>query len=303
MTISTGKEPSDPFAAFSDDDLGAAIEGPKGATRQPPASYQTPDYTEPCRKCGGSGRFRNLGPCFACKGRGSNTFKTSPEQRARNRSGAQARKANARAAWLAEHRTEVEWLQKTAADIAQRGGTWRFPAEMLDTLARYGDLTDGKLEAVRKQMVRDAERTAQRATAKAEREANAVPVDVNIVAAAFAHAKSAARADGEGIKWLKLNLDTFTFLDMPAKGQWPAAILVKQGETKIGKIVDGKFQRFFACDDPTEARVVAAAADPAAAAKAYGLRTGTCSCCGRELTNPESRAAGIGPICAEKYGW
>lgn len=33
-------------------------------------------------------------------------------------------------------------------------------------------------------------------------------------------------------------------------------------------------------------------------AAAYGRRTGRCMCCGRTLTNPESIAAGIGPICA-----
>jgi hypothetical protein len=35
----------------------------------------------------------------------------------------------------------------------------------------------------------------------------------------------------------------------------------------------------------------------------YGRATGNCSCCGRELTDPASIAAGIGPVCAEKYGW
>jgi len=45
------------------------------------------------------------------------------------------------------------------------------------------------------------------------------------------------------------------------------------------------------------------AKDPSAAARAYGLRTGQCSICGRELTNAESRARGIGPICAERFGF
>ena len=35
-------------------------------------------------------------------------------------------------------------------------------------------------------------------------------------------------------------------------------------------------------------------------AQAYGRQTGTCCVCARELTNPESIAAGIGPICAGK---
>jgi histidine ammonia-lyase len=37
------------------------------------------------------------------------------------------------------------------------------------------------------------------------------------------------------------------------------------------------------------------------AAAAYGKATGTCSCCGRELTDPVSIANGIGPICADKW--
>lgn len=36
-------------------------------------------------------------------------------------------------------------------------------------------------------------------------------------------------------------------------------------------------------------------------AKAFGALYGTCCCCGRTLTNEESIAAGIGPICAEKF--
>jgi hypothetical protein len=36
-------------------------------------------------------------------------------------------------------------------------------------------------------------------------------------------------------------------------------------------------------------------------AKEYGKVTGTCCSCGRLLTNEESIAAGIGPICATKF--
>lgn len=40
-----------------------------------------------------------------------------------------------------------------------------------------------------------------------------------------------------------------------------------------------------------------------AAAKMHGQQTGICSCCNAELTNPESIALGIGPICREKWGF
>lgn len=38
------------------------------------------------------------------------------------------------------------------------------------------------------------------------------------------------------------------------------------------------------------------------AAKRIGLLTGTCCVCGRSLTNEGSIEAGIGPICASKFG-
>lgn len=33
-----------------------------------------------------------------------------------------------------------------------------------------------------------------------------------------------------------------------------------------------------------------------------GFAVGSCGCCGRELTDPESIRQGIGPICADKFG-
>lgn len=295
-----------------DDLLGGAVTGP---AKLPPASYQPRDFSEPCPKCRGRGQFigysgRVLGPCFACKGVGKRTFKTSPEQRAKHRESSARRaevkrieKEQDRKAWCEEHAAEVTWLNVAAErqrENAHKGRkVWNFPIELSEKLAQYGHLTEGQLEGVRKCIARDAERAKER---KAN-EASAKAIDISKVEASFAHAREAAAEDGEGIKWLKLCLDTFTFSDAPARGDWPAAIFVKEGAIKLGRIVGGKFIRSFACDDATEARVLAAAADPAAAATAFGLRTGVCGCCGRELTNAESRERGIGPICAQKYGW
>lgn len=54
--------------------------------------------------------------------------------------------------------------------------------------------------------------------------------------------------------------------------------------------------------DDVKSVILEAAQHPLAAAIRYGRETGRCSCCGRDLTNPDSIAAGIGPICREKYG-
>jgi hypothetical protein len=46
--------------------------------------------------------------------------------------------------------------------------------------------------------------------------------------------------------------------------------------------------------------LLAIEADPLAAARENGVKTGRCSCCGRPLTDPVSIGYGIGPICRER---
>jgi Family of unknown function (DUF6011) len=55
--------------------------------------------------------------------------------------------------------------------------------------------------------------------------------------------------------------------------------------------------------DPIEAKLAAAVinAAPQLAMSAYGKLIGHCGCCGRALTDEESRARGIGPECIKKY--
>lgn len=55
--------------------------------------------------------------------------------------------------------------------------------------------------------------------------------------------------------------------------------------------------------DTVKEVILEASSDPLTAAIKYGKVSGECSCCGRELTDPQSIQRGIGPICAEKFGW
>ncbi len=48
--------------------------------------------------------------------------------------------------------------------------------------------------------------------------------------------------------------------------------------------------------------LLAVAKDFAGELRAYGLMTGSCSICGRKLTDPVSVAEGIGPVCAKRLG-
>lgn len=261
-----------------------------------------PVFFDRCPKCGGSGRYggftrRSAGRCFKCNGKGQVGFKTSPEARAKSRENAAARKVKTADAWKTANPNEWRW-------IANRSASFGFAASMSTTIDKYGSLTDGQLAAVQRCIVsdetkaeRDAERQAQWAQERAEREAAAPAVSIAAIETAF------KTAQGNGIKYPRLRLDTFEFKPATATSKNAGAIYVTERGDYLGKVMDGKFQRVRNCDDATEARIVAVCADPKKAATAYGQRVGACSVCGRELTAKQSVANAIGPICSAKYGW
>jgi len=120
-------------------------------------------------------------------------------------------------------------------------------------------------------------------------------IDVSAITVAF------ATAFASGIKRPKLRLGAFLFARAPDTGRNAGSIYVTRSGEYLGKVTVNRFHG--RCDDPTTAEIVAVASDPSTAAKAFGQTTGSCSCCGRELTNGESIALGIGQICAEKFSW
>jgi hypothetical protein len=88
-----------------------------------------------------------------------------------------------------------------------------------------------------------------------------------------------------------------------APSKWAGWVFVSDGAeygqgTQYGRQAPGKTYY-----GKIEKELRAIAADPRAAAIAYGRLTGTCSVCGRKLENAASVEAGIGPICAAKEGW
>lgn len=86
------------------------------------------------------------------------------------------------------------------------------------------------------------------------------------------------------------------------KGGAAGVVSTKFGVSTYGVIdAAGNFERFAACSDliaetllDVEARGIEAVAD-------IGRATGRCCVCARELTDAESIAAGIGPVCAAKF--
>lgn len=268
-------------------------------------------HEETCKACRGTGRFvgysgRVLGACFKCKGKGKRFFRTSLAQREKAQAAAANRRERkeqdtraAAAAWGEANPAEMAWLQEAS------GRGFEFAVSMLEALRKYGHFTERQLAAVQSATAKSAARKAERDAETAARAAAAPSVDVSAIETAF------ATATANGLRNPKLRLDTFKFTPAKAHSKNAGAIYVTHLEETgrdgdalyLGKIMDGKFYGVRACTPEMESRIVAVASDPAAAAVAYGNRTGSCAICGRELTNKESVERGIGPICAGKYAF
>lgn len=108
----------------------------------------------------------------------------------------------------------------------------------------------------------------------------------------------------EGYKKPTLRADGFIFKLAPVHGSNPGAVYVTReadGEY-LGKIHHGKL-KIGTAYQAHEVAIEHVAMHPMDAALRYGRKTGNCAICGRHLDNAESVAAGIGPICAEKFGF
>jgi len=263
---------------------------------------------EDCPKCGGSGKFTTFsgrvhGNCFKCEGTGKLTFKTAAPVRAKAREQAAARKTarelDAVAAWKAENRAEAEWLVATAP-------RWDVAASLLASLHRFGSLTEKQHALVLNGIARDAARSAK----KAERAANAPAVDATKIEQAFAVAREKAfrpGQDGQFMKPLKLraaNAVDVQFTPGSVGSKWEGMLFAKTlDDKKLGWIKDGKFTARFECSPVEQEAVLSCAADPEGAVVAFAKAWKLCGVCSRTLTNDVSIARGIGPVCAEKFGW
>lgn len=290
------------------DSLDDLINAPMGEVRtaiNAPADYKPREHTEPCGKCRGTGTFRgwsgrSLGACFACKGVGKLTFKTSREARAKSRASAGAREAKRAQEIAAAMSAKVEAFRAANAaacawlDAKSAAGN-NFAAKLADGLQRFGSLTQGQIDAVNKIIAQDAER------AQAAPEADAAGIDR--LKAAFDSARDYAQKKGRGIRNLRLTIGGIVISPAGGASKNAGALYVKNGGEYLGKIQGGRFFAMRECTQDQERRVLAFVKDPKAAAEAYGQETKICCVCNAQLTKEESMQRGMGPICAEKFGW
>lgn len=204
---------------------------------------------------------------------------------AKRRAKATTAKAAKQEAFLAEHADIAAWLE---------GNEWSFAQSLVQSLIKYGSLTDNQISAARRCIARDAERKVQNKAAAAEREAQAQPVNTTALEDAFARASKRNR---------RIALWIGTVRVKPA-AKHPGVLYVvdRSTDSYLGKVTGGKFVPS-RDGKAREAEMLTILADPKAAAVRHGKLTGACSVCSRTLTDPASIAAGIGPVCAENMGW
>ena len=269
-----------------------------------------PAFEQRCAKCRGTGRFtsysgRVLGECFTCKGAGKLTFKTAPEVRAKGRARA-AVKAEQKAvdkqaaieAFRVEQPAVWAWFQEN--DRSDR--PFEFATELYAKLLQYGSLNENQIGGCLRCI---AARDAKRAERKAAAEATAPAVDaagIDRLKTAFDTALADANERGLNLEKIKLTFGNIAVKPAKANSRNPGGLYAYENRAYVGKIVDGRFFATRECSQGTTDTVLKLIADPEGTAKAYGQTTGTCCVCNATLRS-DWKYKGIGPICAEKYGW
>jgi len=258
------------------------------ARRANPNSAHAKVYPFPCEHCRGTGTWisplgRKRGPCSICQGRGG--FMVSAADRAQKREKARVARNELREAGLAAF--EAEYADVFSYLKAKANSD--YPNEFCDSLWRQlnerGSLSDNQIAAVRRGLQKIADR-------KAEEAKFSQSIDLTSIKDMFDHVV------GQGYKYPKYRAENLVLSRAGDNGRNPGALYVcDEAEQYLGKIVNGVYT-----GKPALGLAVIAA-DPRAAAVAWGKKYGRCSCCGADLTNPDSIALGIGPICAEKWGW
>jgi len=248
----------------------------------------------PCGQCAGSGKWvspmgRKSGKCHACNGKGF--FKTDPRKLAQNRTKSRQRKADKiRAGIEAFEEQHPEMFRDLKSAWAIMEGN-SFVLSLAEQLFTKGRLSERQIDAWK-------QGKAKLEAMKAEQEEAATKADLEPIRQMFETARES------GYKAPKYRAEGLVISRAGDHSRNPGALYVKNDEDEyLGKVVGTQFFPVRTAPTNTTEKLATIAQDPKAAAIRWGQRTGRCSCCGRELTNHASIDAGIGPICAEKWGF
>ena len=162
-----------------------------------------------------------------------------------------------------------------------------FAASLVEQFNKRGSLSEKQTGAAVAMLMKVKANQAARAEAPT--------VDLSNVVAMFNKAH-------EAIKTPKFRFEDLVISRAPDSGANAGALYVKVDGEYAGKVKEGKWFGLRTAPQDTLSKLQQIAESPLGSAVAYGRKTGTCACCGRELTKHESIDRGIGPICAERFG-
>jgi hypothetical protein len=268
---------------------------PMSAVSQQAKSRESAKPTFPCIRCGGTGRYtgarvhQTASECFSCGGTGK--VKMDPYKaraaNAKRKATIQRNLEDGIAAVRKEHGDLIAWLSENTH--------WNdFARSLIDQLFSKGRLSEGQINAAYRIREKTEAKRAEKAAAKI---VDAPKVDISVIEALF------GTAHESGLKKPKLRAYGVQISEAPAHGRNAGALYVKHRGEYAGKIVSGRFMATSVATEETRQIVEKLAADPKGFTAKAGRDTGICCCCGRELTDPVSVANGIGPICAENWGF
>lgn len=200
---------------------------------------------------------------------------------------ATAQQANNRRfeAFRRDNQTVAAWIEYNAERLNS------FANSLMQSIDRYGSLTVNQIAAVNRSIEKEVVRSQAATTAP--------QVSQDKLMEAFDTARQ------NKLTRLKIRFDGFFCYPAASSSVNAGAVYVKQEGSReyLGKVQNGRFVASRECSAEIKEKVIRVLADPLAEAIAYGKQTGNCAICGRFLENRESVERGIGPICAEKYGF
>jgi hypothetical protein len=182
------------------------------------------------------------------------------------------------------------------AYVREYTGDFEFMLSMQHDYGKHGSLTlpkvRGVLNCLRAQVAYEVRNRKPSTQPLFDEYGNDLPLVVEEVI------KPAAPVALKSGRYCTINADTdkrhFYQVDAPTDGKWKGYTFLK--ELHIGGSDNG--ERSIRDRDERTTILATIAADDEALAR-YGRETGTCGVCHRTLTDPESVALGIGPICRQ----
>lgn len=254
-----------------------------------------------CSNCNGKGKIAKtyangmtyVNNCKACNGEGG--FMSSPEQREEARQ--QAFKEEEAKKTKLSNALKNQLGEEAFVHLLIKSSDNDFLNSLYKQGSKKGYLSEKQIACIKKDMQRDKEYSVKKDKNKKPK-AN---LDLTSIV------KHLSNATENELKKPRLHCvddkdNTFAFSLAPQNGKNAGFVYVKYNSEYLGKIdSNGDFYGWETPQNVIDSLMYVSKNSDEATIK-YGRKFGKCGLCSRKLTKTRSIQAGVGPICASKYG-